>query len=72
MSAAARAQPAFRPAAALVYYPGLRCPACLATAWEIGRITAQCARCKCAVALGGEQAGAELGVEADKRWRLVE
>jgi ribosomal protein S27E len=31
--------------AAMTYYPGVRCPGCAAENWEIGRTTAECARC---------------------------
>lgn len=35
----------------LLYYPGVRCPACGGRHFAIGRITAECAACEAALIL---------------------
>lgn len=41
-----QAQPALAPiAVGLLHYPGVRCPSCGGRAFDVGRVTAECARC---------------------------
>lgn len=35
----------------LLYYPGVRCPACGGRSFDVGRVTAECARCDGALVL---------------------
>lgn len=45
----------------VLYRPGAHCPTCNATAWHIGRRSAQCARCATALPLAPSPFGGERG-----------
>lgn len=52
MSAALRLPPRLTPLPiGLLYYPGVRCPACGGRHFHVGRITAECQRCDQALVL---------------------